>query len=185
MDLFSIFTLSLGLSFDTFAVSISCGLKEKKIQFMGATRIALYFAYFQALMLLLGWILGISIKQYISPIDHWLAFLLLSVIGLNMIIDSFKEEKKTELNITNLKVIVAMSLATTIDAFAVGVTYAFLNVNLPWVLVIIGITTYIMAMLGMLFGKKICHTSGNKIEILGGAILIFIGLKILLEHLLH
>ena len=184
MGIIPLIFLSIGLSFDTFAVSIGCGIIEKQIKFFQAARIAIIFAVFQAIMPLLGWSLGYIIKDYITAIDHWLAFVLLSIVGGKMIIESFKAEEGKTINPRQLKVILALSLATTIDAFVVGVTFAFLNVNLFLSSVIIGLITFIAAMLGMLFGKNIGSRFGKKMEIIGGLILIGLGIKILLEHLL-
>jgi manganese efflux pump family protein len=175
--------LGIGLSFDTFAVSVSCGLIDEKIKFLQAVRISLFFAFFQALMPVLGYFLGYNIKEYIENIDHWLAFGLLSLLGLKMIWESFKPDEEKNFNPHSLKVILSMSLATTIDAFIVGISLAFMSVNLVWSALIIGTVTFLVAMLGMLFGKNIGSYFGKKIEILGGLILIAIGLKILLEHL--
>ncbi|MCX7986988.1 MAG: manganese efflux pump MntP family protein [Bacteroidales bacterium] len=186
MDFFAVLFVSIGLSFDTFAVSLSCGIKEKNIQFLAATRIAIVFAIFQALMPLLGWFLGITISNYVVSIDHWIAFVLLWIIGIKMVLDAWNHEKNdSSLNINDPKVIISLSLATTMDAFVIGITFAFLKVHIPMVLLIIGATTYIFSMLGMLFGKKLGQHIGNKVEFLGGIILMAIGLKILLEHLQH
>ena len=184
MGLIPLLFLSIGLSFDTFAVSIGCGIIEKEIKFFQAARIAIFFAIFQAIMPLLGWLLGYTIKDYIITIDHWLAFILLSIVGGKMIIESFKADEEKTINPRRLKVILVMSLATTIDAFVVGITFAFLNVNLMLSSFIIGMITFLAAMLGMLFGKNIGAHFGKKMEIVGGLILIGLGIKILLEHLL-
>lgn len=185
MDFFSTILLSIGLSLDTFAVSVSCGIKEKNIQFLEATRLAVFFAVFQATMPILGWLLGISVAHIVVSFDHWLAFGLLAIIGIKMIVDTWGRENDQVscLDIHDLKVVFTLSLATTIDAFVVGFTFAFLNTSLPVTIAMIGITTYIFAMLGMLFGKTMGQRLGSKVEMLGGVILIGIGLKILIEHL--
>ncbi|MGC8825098.1 MAG: manganese efflux pump MntP family protein [Bacteroidales bacterium] len=178
--------ISMGLSLDTFAVSVSCGIKEKNIQFYEATRIALFFAFFQATMPIVGWLLGSSVSHYIKSVDHWLAFGLLTIIGIKIILDAWnRNEQEPCINIYDLKVILSLSLATTLDAFVIGFTFAFLDARLTLTILIIGFTTYVFAMLGMLFGKKLGHRTGSKIEMLGGVILIGIALKILLEHLQH
>lgn len=183
MELISIFLLSIGLSFDTFAVSVSCGLIERKIKFIQASRIAIIFAIFQSVMPIIGWLLGLCIKKYIVQIDHWVAFGLLFFIGVKMIYESFKKDEVKNFSIKNIKVILLMSLATTIDAFAVGITFAFLNVRLILASLIIGSVTYTISMLGMLFGKNVGSHFGKKMEIAGGLILIGLGIKILIEHL--
>jgi putative Mn2+ efflux pump MntP len=184
MGILALLLLSIGLSFDTFAVSVSCGLVEKNLKFLQAARIAFFFAFFQALMPVIGWIFGYSIKKYITPLDHWIVFGLLSFVGLKMIYDSYKTNRdEKSFNPQNLKVILFLSFATTIDAFAVGITFAFLEVNLLLASYIIGGVTFISAMLGMFFGKKLSVFSSKKMEIIGGLILIAIGLKILIQHL--
>ena len=180
--LLTLFLLGIGLSFDTFAVSISCGLTDEKISFWQAARIAIFFAFFQATMPLLGYFLGSKVRNLIEPVDHWVAFTLLSLIGLKMIWESFKADAE-KFNPHDVKVILTMSLATTVDAFIVGITFAFTQINLLQATIIIGMVTFLAAMLGMLFGKKIGSKLGKKAEILGGVILIVIGLKILTEHL--
>lgn len=184
MEILAIALLGIGLSFDTFAVSITCGLIEKQIRFFRASRIAIIFAIFQALMPVLGCLLGLAIKDYVVQIDHWVAFTLLSLVGIKMIYESFNEEEEKPFNPQDLKVIILMSFATTIDAFAVGITLAFMNTKLLLTSIIIGFITYVAAMLGMLFGKNLGSHMGKKMEIAGGIILIALGVKILLEHLL-
>ena len=184
MEIYALFLLAIGLSFDTFAVSVSCGLIERKISFLRASRIAIIFAIFQAVMPIIGWLLGLSVKKYIVQVDHWVAFGLLSLVGIKMIYESFKKEEKKKFNPQDLKVILFLSLATTIDAFAIGVTFAFLNVKLLLASFIIGSVTYTASMLGILFGKNLGTRIGKKMEIVGGLILIALGIKILLEHLL-
>ncbi len=185
MDLISLIVLAFGLSFDTFSVSISCGIKDKEIKFIEAARIAFYFAFFQAFMPVLGWLLGITIRDYVVEIDHWIAFGLLSVIGIKMLIDSMSNNQNNEncIDIQNIKVILTLSVATTIDAFVIGLTFAFLQINMLKAIIIIGIITFLTAMFGMLFGKKAGQYFGKKIEIIGALILISIGVKILIEHL--
>lgn len=185
MDFFSLLILALGLSFDTFSVSIFCGIKDNKIKFLEASRIAFYFAFFQAFMPVLGWILGFSIRQYVIEIDHWIAFGLLSFIGIKMLIDSFQSSRDEEncVDVQNIKVILTLSLATTIDAFVVGLTFALLQINMVEAIIVIGFVTFVVAMMGILFGKKAGEYFGKKVEIIGALILILIGLKILLEHL--
>lgn len=186
MNFLSLLLISIGLSLDTFAVSVSCGIKEKNIRFFEATRIASFFAIFQAAMPVIGWWLGMSVSRYVISFDHWIAFGLLTLIGIKMIADTWNRNNPDNcLDIYNIKVIVILALATTIDAFIIGFTFVFLNINLPFAVLVIGFTTYLFAMLGMLFGKKLGQKVGNKLEMLGGIILIGVGLKILVEHLQH
>jgi len=187
MELLTLFFIAIGLNFDSFAVSISTGLVVKHIKFRQATKIALVLAFFQALMPVIGWFIGSQVKDYISNYDHWIAFGLLSIIGVKMIIESLKKEKeeeKKDFNPFKPIVLIGMAIATSIDALIVGVSFAFINVNILFSAGLIGVLTYIVAMLGMLFGKKAGKWFGKKMEIIGGSILIIIGIKILLEHLM-
>lgn len=185
MDMIAIFLIAISLSFDTFAVSVSCGVIDNNIKFWPAVRIAFYFATFQALMPLLGYSIGSTLSSIISPIDHWVAFALLSIVGAKMLIESFTRnfDNAPSFNPHQLKIVLSLSLATSIDAFVVGISFAFFSINLILSLFIIGSVTFMLSMLGMLFGKKLGQHLGKKIEFLGGLILITLGLKILLEHL--
>jgi manganese efflux pump family protein len=186
MDFITLIFISIGLSVDSFAVSVSCGLMMCEITFWKATRIASSLAFFQALMPLIGWFIGRKIEAMVINFDHWLAFGLLALIGGKMIAESLKnDEEKKPINPLDPKVLVLMSLATSIDALIVGVTFAlsYRNLNLYLSTFIIGFTTFFFSMLGILFGKKTGMKFGQKMEIMGGAILFLIGLKILLEHL--
>ena len=187
MGLLTLILLSIGLSIDSFAVSVSCGLRMCDITFGKATRIACSLAFFQALMPLIGFFIGISIENYVEAFDHWIAFGLLTFLGWKMIHESFSKDddsaKRT--NPLDPKILIMMSLATSIDALIVGVTFAlsYNDLNLYLTTFVIGITTYIFSMLGILFGKKTGLRFGKKMEMLGGFILFLIGLKILIEHL--
>ncbi|MCK9618598.1 MAG: manganese efflux pump MntP family protein [Lentimicrobiaceae bacterium] len=180
-----ILLIAIGLSFDTFAVSVSSGLAMNGINFFNAVKIALSLAFFQALMPLLGWFIGIYVKDYVIAIDHWIAFALLLALGLKMIFESlrFSKDEVKKFNPLNLLVLLGMSIATSIDAFAVGISFAFLEIQIIWALFIIGIITFIISMLGILFGKKTGSHFGKKMEIIGGLTLIGIGIKILVQHL--
>lgn len=184
MDFITIFLIAIGLSFDTFAVSVSTGLTLNSIRFWQAIKIAVILAFFQTLMPFVGWFLGKQIEQIISNYDHWIAFGLLLILGLKMIVESFKPEtKKNNLTFPKLSILIGMAIATSIDALVVGISFAFINVNIYWSILIIGFITFLVAMIGMLFGKTIGNKFGNKIEIFGGLILIGIGIKILFSHL--
>ncbi len=184
MQLLTTFLIAIGLSFDTFAVSVSSGLILKKIDFFNATKIAVTLAIFQAAMPLIGWLAGSQIKDYAASVDHWIAFGILSILGSKMIYESFKNDPEDRsFNPLNIKVMIGMAIATSIDALIVGFSFALLNYKILISVGIIGAVTYIVAMLGMLFGKKIGTRMGRRMEILGGVMLILIGLKILIEHL--
>jgi len=184
MELFSIILIAIGLSVDSFAVSVSSGLIIKRIHFFQAVRVALFLAVFQAGMPLLGWYAGLELKDIIQEYDHWIAFGLLSSLGLRMIWESVKEqEKKTTINPLKTSVLIGLSVATSIDALVIGVSFALLDIPILKPVVIIGIITFVASMLGMLLGKKLGEHFSQKIEIIGGIVLMGIGLRILIEHL--
>ncbi|MBL7967629.1 MAG: manganese efflux pump [Prolixibacteraceae bacterium] len=183
MEILTVFFLAIGLSFDSFAVSVCSGLNLPQIRFIQATKIAIFLALFQALMPLVGWLVGNSIKSLIEPVDHWIAFGLLSLIGGKMIIESFIDSEQREIkNPLHIKVILLLSLATSIDALAVGFSFATLLEKILIAVFIIGSVTFIASMLGILLGKKTGPKINKYAEIIGGLILIIIGTKILIEH---
>lgn len=176
---------------DSFAVSVSSGLVLPSIRFNKAVLIAFSLAAFQGIMPIIGWSLGLSLMFYVKPIDHWVAFILLVLLGLKMISESLKgEEKKSAYNPLDPGVLVTMSVATSIDALIVGMSLAFVTTidSNPWltltfsVLIVAGVT-FFMSMLGILCGKKVGVKFGQKMELIGGAIIILIGIRILIEHL--
>jgi manganese efflux pump family protein len=183
MELITLILIAIGLSFDTFAVSVSTGLIINNIKFWQASRVAIILTIFQSLMPFLGWITGKQIEQLLSDYDHWIAFGLLAILGLKMIYESFnRKEGKSTFNPLKLTVIIWIAIATSIDALVVGVSFAFINMNIYLAMLIIGFITFLASMLGMLFGKKLGSRLGARMEIIGGLILIGIGLKILLDH---
>jgi len=185
MHIVSILLIALGLAMDAFAVSIANGLTVRDIKGKEALRIAAFFGGFQALMPLVGWWAGRGFRDLVSGIDHWLAFFLLGFIGLKMIYESFRmgsceDEGGKALTYRTL---VVLAVATSIDAFAVGISFAFLAISILTPVIVIGIVTFVLSLLGVFIGKKCGHFFEKKIEIAGGLILIGIGTKILLEHL--
>ena len=183
MDFFTLVLLAIGLCFDTFAVSVSCGLTINRIVFLKATRFALVMAFFQGLNPLIGWFAGIGVVKYIRDYDHWIAFTLLFIIGVRMIIESLKKVDKKKFNPTRFSTMIVLALATSIDALVVGVSLAFTRVNIYWACFIIGAVTFVASMLGIFFGKKTGERFSKKLEIAGGLVLILIGVKILIDHL--
>ena len=183
MSLLTLFMLAIGLSFDTFAISISCGIARKCMVFWDAFKIATVFASLQAMMPIIGWLGGISIRNYVEPVDHWIAFGLLGIIGVKMVIDSFRNDDSKDFNPLNFKMMIGLGIATSIDALAVGISFALVEVNMLAAFIAIGFITFIVAMLGMLFGKNIGGKAGHRMEIVGGLMLIAIGSKILLQYL--
>lgn len=183
MDFIALILIAIGLTFDTFAVSTSLGILVNQIKFWQATRIALIFAFFQGLLPLLGWLIGMEVKHYIEEYDHWIAFSLLSIIGIKMIVESFGKEEEMNSDPFKPLLLLGMAVATSIDAFVVGITLAFIELNIIQAAFLIGAVTYIVAMIGFLIGKSIGHWIGRRMEAIGGLILIAIGVKILIEHL--
>ena len=183
MDLIELFLIAVGLSMDAFAVSVCKGLAMPKCTFKKAAIVGLWFGGFQALMPAIGYILGAQFQEAIASIDHWIAFVLLALIGGNMIheaLDNDEEEADASLDV---KTMFLLAVATSIDALAIGITFAFLKVNIIPAVCFIGIVTFTISFAGVKIGNVFGARYKNKAEIVGGIILILLGLKILLEHL--
>lgn len=183
MGLIELFLIAVGLSMDAFAVSVCKGLAMPKCTFKKAAIVGLWFGGFQALMPAIGYILGAQFQEAIASIDHWIAFVLLALIGGNMIheaLDNDEEEADASLDV---KTMFLLAVATSIDALAIGITFAFLKVNIIPAVCFIGIVTFIISFPGVKIGNVFGARYKNKAEIVGGVILILLGLKILLEHL--
>ena len=184
MVLLTIVIIAIGLAMDAFAVSIVSGAAYKQLNVKHAFRLALFFGGFQALMPLMGFLAGLTVKQYIADYDHWIAFALLSAVGGKMIYESSKI-KPAEQNLQpfNLPVLLVLAVATSIDALAVGITLSLLRISIAMAAIIIGLVTFVLSYVGVFIGKNLGHFFESKIEVLGGLILIGIGFKILFEHL--
>lgn len=190
MGLTTILLTAFALSMDAFAVSITKGITLNKINKQIAFKIAFFFGLFQGMMPFLGWFLGIRFESYIKSIDHWIAFFLLSFIGIKMILDAKEvdndvlntNEKYNSLYSINNKELIILSIATSIDALAVGISFAFLNIDIVPICLSIGIITFLVCFIGVIIGKKIGAMFKNYAQIIGGIILILIGLNILNEH---
>ncbi|EGK8048389.1 manganese efflux pump [Campylobacter lari] len=184
MDILSLIVLSFALAADAFAVSLCKGFSAKKLKLKHYLIVGLYFGGFQALMPAIGYILGSSFGSFVEKIDHWIAFILLSIIGGKMIQESFKKDScKENSNLFDFKTMIALAIATSIDALAVGVSFAFLKVDLFIALLCIGAITFIMCILALKIGNKFGTYLKSKAEFLGGTILILLAVKILFEHL--
>jgi len=185
MGIIELFMVAIGLSMDAFAVALCKGLNMKKINYRHALIIGAFFGGFQGIMPLFGWILGRQFEQYITSFDHWIAFILLAFIGGKMLMEAFKgDEEVLESNEQlNIKELVVLAIATSIDALAVGITFAFFQVSILPSITLIGITTFILSVIGVIIGNRFGVKFKSKAEIGGGFVLIFIGVKILLEHL--
>ena len=183
MGLIELFLIAVGLSMDAFAVSVCKGLAMPKCTFKKAAIVGLWFGGFQALMPAIGYILGAQFQEAIASIDHWIAFVLLALIGGKMIheaLDNDEEEADASLDV---KTMFLLAVATSIDALAIGITFAFLKVSIIPAVCFIGIVTFIISFAGVKIGNVFGARYKNKAEIVGGVILILLGLKILLDHL--
>lgn len=169
------------MSVDSFAVSVGYGCARKSFAIGQSAKIATFLAVFQGLMPVVGWLVGASVKQHIQQFDHWIAFLLLGILGVKMIFEKAEDETRDE-NL-KLKEIILMSFGTSIDALVVGFSFAFLEVNIWMATLIIGVTTFLFSMFGMKVGEKSGQLLGQKAMIFGGIILVALGGKILIEHL--
>ena len=182
MTLIELFILAVGLSMDAMAVSICKGLSVSKAEKKQMLIVGLYFGGFQALMPLLGYWLGVNFQSFVESVDHWIAFVLLALIGLNMI----KESREGEVDELDAQFgpasMLPLAVATSIDALAVGITFAFLKVQIIPAVSFIGITTFTLSAVGLVIGNKLGARSKSKAELLGGVVLICMGAKILLEH---
>jgi manganese efflux pump family protein len=185
MDYFTIISIALGLSFDTFAVSLSYGVIRNGIIFRQATRVAIVLALFQGGLTVAGYFLGSVISGQIKAVDHWVALFLLGFLGIKMIYEGQKKNHDDEAkDFSRTIVLLTIALGTSIDAFAVGISFAILDVKIWESGVLIGAVTFLASMTAIRIGKSAGERLGNKVEIFGGVILIAIGFKIFLEHIL-
>ena len=183
-----LFLLGVGLSMDAFAVSVCKGLGMRKLNKKQALIIGLYFGGFQALMPFVGWLLGSQFQKYITSIDHWIAFILLGFIGGKMMIEAVREWNEEEVvDVMDAPIdhknMLVLAVATSIDALTVGITFAFLGTPIVEAITIIGITTMVISIAGVVAGNFFGSRYKSKAEFIGGLILVLLGLKILLEHL--
>lgn len=201
MDILSVILIAVGLSMDAFAVSVTNGIIIKNLKIGHAIKIALYFGVFQALMPLAGWLAGSQFKDYITEFDHWIAFGLLAFIGGKMVWEVYGEEDKeadavggmcevavsvqgaVSENPLKMGRLLVLAVATSIDALAVGISFAFLRVSIIWTAAVIGMITFAICFTGVFIGNKFGGLLKRKAEIVGGLILICIGLKIVFEHM--
>lgn len=183
----TVFLTGVALSMDAFAVAVCKGLKMQKINYKQMGLIALFFGGFQALMPFIGWLLGHSFKEYIESFDHWVAFALLAFIGIKMIYESFKGDEDDDCGGFDIKELLIMAVATSIDAMAAGIAFAIDGIetltSIILAVLVIGVTTFILSAAGVFIGHKFGTVYKSKAELAGGIVLILIGAKILLEHL--
>lgn len=184
MGFFELFLIAVGLSMDAFAVAICKGLSVRKLKFSHMLITGAYFGVFQAIMPLIGYYLGQTFESYITSFDHWIAFVLLSLIGANMIRESFSKDEEEQNASFSFKTMLPLAVATSIDALAVGVTFGLMQgVNIFSAVGLIGVTTFVLSFVGVKIGNVFGSKYKSKAELVGGIILILMGIKILLEHL--
>ena len=183
MGALEILLIAIGLAMDAFAVSICKGLSMKKMSWKKAVIVGLYYGTFQAFMPVLGYFLGATFESLVTKIDHWIAFALLLFIGINMLKEAFGKNEENHDDRVDFKTMVILAIATSIDALAVGITFAFLQVNMILSTIIIGIVTFMICVIGVKIGNKFGDKYERNAEAVGGLILILMGVKILLEHL--
>jgi len=184
MNLVEILILSVGLAMDAFAVAIACGFIMKRPKISHAFKIALFFGVFQSAMPLLGWALARSFRELAQGFDHWIAFALLFFIGGKMIFEGFKpKDEQLEINPLQISTLLILSVATSIDALAAGISFSFLRITMLLPVIVIGLVTFAFSFAGVKIGSKIGHYLEHKVKILGGLVLIGLGVKVLAEHL--
>jgi len=185
MSFWALFLIALGVSADAFAVALTKGLHMRRFNLRNALIIAVTFGLFQAVMPLVGWLLGSQFASYIEDFDHWIAFGLLLLVGGKMLWEAFSshEDKEKDFDRINPRELLVLALATSIDALAVGVTLAFIDVSIVGAISLIGVTTLVLAFLGVVVGRRVGARFGKPAEIAGGVILILIGTRILFDHL--
>ncbi len=185
MDLFSIFIIAVSLSIDSFAASVVLGSNSKQFKITNILKVALVMGFFQTLMPVIGWGIGDKFKYLIESFDHWIAFILLLLVGGKMLYESLSknEDSNTDFQISNFYILITLGISTSIDALVVGISFGLLKVEIFTPVIIIGIVTFIFSSVGVIIGKKVGSKFGAKFEIIGGIVLILLGTKILIEHL--
>ncbi len=186
VELLSIMAIAVGLSADCFAVALSGGISKRNHSWPRRLRVSFSFGLFQALMPVLGWLAGRTVVEFIADYDHWVAFALLAIVGGRMLWESFRLERSegNEVDITRGLLLITLSLATSIDALAVGLSFAFLNVNIGVASLTIGAVAFLVTTIGFVVGKRASKVIGKRAETLGGLILLAIAFRILLSHVL-
>jgi putative Mn2+ efflux pump MntP len=182
MELVTISLMSLGLAADAFAVSLTSGFAIRHIKLNKALKIALFFGIFQGIMPLIGWLMGLSVREFIANFDHWIAFLLLTFIGGKMIYESLNEDEKDPFNPLDSYTLLMLAIATSIDALAAGLGLSVIKLSILFACTMIGVVTFCVCLIGVYLGHKLGSCLNQKIEILGGLTLIGVGFKFLLDH---
>lgn len=186
MNILTVLFVSVGLSMDAFAIAITLGFAIKYLRIKHAFRVGAFFGGFQAIMPIIGWSVGIGVRDFFSRMDHWITFYILGVIGIKMIVESKEiEESEKEENPLRFFALLILAIATSIDALAVGFSLSFLKVHIIEPAMIIGCITFAFSFCGVYIGNRMGHFFEKKMEVFGGLILLFIGIKILIQHLLE
>jgi len=183
MSFTEILIIAVGLAMDAFAVSIGAGTLTSMRDMRSKVRLAFHFGMFQFLMPVIGWFLGNTVQSYVEMYDHWIALILLSYVGIKMIYESFGKSNEAKQNPSKGRNLIILSVATSIDALAVGFTLAMLNVSIWYPCIIIGVVTGILSIIGIQLGARLGLRFGKTMELLGGLVLIAIGIRILIQHL--
>ena len=184
MDVLTILFIAIGLAMDAFAVSLGIGTTERSTEARARFRLAFHFGLFQCLMPIIGWVAGSTVSRWIAPIDHWVAFALLAYVGVNMIRSGINPEQESYTSDPSRgKTLVVLAVATSIDALAVGLSLAMLEVAIITPSIVIGVITYSLSMVGLFAGNKLGEKFGKRMEVVGGLILIGIGLRVVITHL--
>lgn len=179
----TVLLVALGLAMDSFSVAIANGLATKTFRIANALKMSVFFGFFQGIMPVIGWYAGVHVLDLISDFDHWIAFLLLTLIGSRMIYESVKGESNKLLCSLSIKLLLILSVATSIDALAVGLSFSILKFPIETLAITTGLVTFLLSFFGVYLGGRFGRFLKNRVELLGGLILVTIGLKILLEHL--
>ena len=182
MTIWELIIIAIGLSMDAFAVAVCKGLAVRKVDYKHSAIVGAYFGGFQAFMPIIGFLVGMQFQEMITAIDHWIAFVLLLIIGSNMIKESRGEDESLD-DSFSFKAMFPLAIATSIDALAIGVTFAFLKVNIVWAVSLIGVITFILSGIGVKVGNNFGIKYKSKAEMLGGIVLILLGTKILIDHI--
>jgi putative Mn2+ efflux pump MntP len=185
VELPAIIAIAVSLAMDAFAVSVVTGAAYKELHVRHTLRMAMFFGGFQAFMPAVGYLAGLTVRQYISGYDHWAAFVILAAVGLKMIYESFKiKSERRAMHPANLAMLLVLAVATSIDALAVGITLSLITSSIIAAIIIIGVVTFVLSCVGVTIGKRFGHFFESSIETIGGLVLIGLGVKILVQHLL-
>jgi len=185
MDILIVLLISVGLAMDAMAVSMGVGTSGQIANRRGKIRLAFHFSIFQSGMTALGWVAGGTIVQFIEKYDHWIAFILLAIVGINLIRSGFEKDGKAfKQDPSTGKILVLLSIATSIDAFAVGLSIAFLHIPIAFSIFMIGLAALVLSLFGLFAGVRLGKMFGKRMEIVGGVILLFIGVRVVITHLI-